>query len=83
MPIVAIFHIYFSTFIERSRATFRGLAGHFWPADHRLGTPVLQRMCVIRVCVYSLKNQGICIYPGFFRVLCIIPRVCHVTINVN
>ena len=25
--------------VERSRATPRGLAGHFWPAGHRLGTP--------------------------------------------
>ena len=25
-------------FFRRSRATFWGLAGHFWPAGHRLGT---------------------------------------------
>ena len=28
----------FLKFSRRSRATFRGLAGHFWPAGHRLGT---------------------------------------------
>jgi len=26
-------------FVESSRATSRGLAGHFWPVGHRLGTP--------------------------------------------
>ena len=28
----------FLKFFRRSRATFWGLAGHFWPAGHRLGT---------------------------------------------
>ena len=28
-------------FVEISRATSKGLAGHFWPAGHRLGTPAL------------------------------------------
>ena len=29
-------------FVERSRATPRGFAGHFWPAGHRLGTPAVE-----------------------------------------
>src|SRR6218665_2158683 len=28
-------------FVERPRATSRGLSGHFLPAGHRLGTPAL------------------------------------------
>jgi len=31
----------FCFFIERSRATSRGLADHFWPVGHRLGNPLL------------------------------------------
>ena len=29
-------------FAERTKATPRGLADHFWPAGHRLATPELE-----------------------------------------
>jgi len=41
MSILSIFHIISFLALERSRATPRGLAGHFWPVGHRLGTPVI------------------------------------------
>ena len=36
-----VFAHIFSKFFRRSRATFLGLAGHFRPAGHRLGTTAL------------------------------------------
>jgi len=38
-PVKSLFlaHVFFQ-FFERAIATLRGLAGHFWPAGHRLGT---------------------------------------------
>ena len=36
-----VFAHIFLKFFMRSRATFKGLAGHFWPAGHRLGTTAL------------------------------------------
>ena len=38
-----VFAHIFLKFFRRSRATFWGLAGHFWPAGHRLGTTGLDR----------------------------------------
>ena len=37
----AVFAHIFLKFFRRSRVTFWGLAGHFWPAGHRLGATVL------------------------------------------
>ena len=38
----AVFEHIFLKFFKRSRATFWGLAGHIWPAGHRLGTTGIQ-----------------------------------------
>src|SRR6218665_2424763 len=55
-------YTYFKKFFERSKATSRSLAGHFWPAGHRLGNTgahVYDCMCV-RVCA-CIVCVGVCL----------------------
>src|SRR6218665_638273 len=40
-------------------------------------------MCMIRVCVYTLKKSGYLHIPWIFQGMCINPCVFHLTINVN
>lgn len=41
LGISGAFSLILFLFVERSRATSRGLVSHFWPMGHRLGTPIL------------------------------------------
>ena len=60
MPIFAIFHIYiFLEFFERSRATSRDLAGHFWPAGHRFGTPDVYIYIYVQISLHRFIKKGI------------------------
>ena len=46
----------FLKFFRRSRATFWGLAGHFWPAGHRLGTTGIHNTISRAISMISRKT---------------------------
>ena len=54
----------FLKFFRRSRATFWGLAGHFWPAGHRLGTTELYIWLnsIINICILYITDQCILLH---------------------
>ena len=49
----------FLKFFRRSRATFWGVAGHFWPAGHRLGTTGLNQRQGLCTNVYRRKSYNL------------------------
>ena len=48
----------FLKFFRRSGATFQGLAGHFWPAGHRLGTTAVDYAILLKRLDVSFGIRG-------------------------